>query len=146
MLSLNDVSFHFMDGGCANTLYMSVPNVGFGSAAASVANEFEADIKLNAKVVGIDYEDSNVIISYEENGTKKEVIARTALVTDSLGVLQAGAIAFSLPPKLPEWKQDSIDNMGFCLLTGIWVSRFSPALGSRPPSMLSKLIVFTLHT
>ena len=31
-------------------------------------------------------------------------------------------------------------------LTGIRVSRFSPALGSRPPPAFSKLIVFTLHT
>ena len=95
---------------------MPVSYGGFGSAAASIANETEADIKLNSKVVSIDYEDGNVIISYEENGTTMEVIARTALVTDSLGVLQAGAIAFSLPPKLPEWKQDAINNMGFGLL------------------------------
>ena len=34
----------------------------------------------------------------------------------------------------------------FVHLTGIRVSRFPPALGSRPPPAFSNLIVFTLHT
>jgi len=93
---------------------MSVPGVGFGSTAVSVADSLDADFKLNSKVVSIDYEESNVIISYEENGIKKKVTAQTALVTVSLGVLQAGTISFS--PTLPESKQDAIDNMGFGLL------------------------------
>lgn len=96
---------------------MSVPGAGFGFVAQAVGNSLDVNIKLNAKVVGIDYEDSNVIISYEENGITKEVTARTALVTVSLGVLKKGTISFV--PKLPEWKQEAIDGMGYGLLNKI---------------------------
>jgi len=115
MLSLSDLIWCWGED-ClgSETHYMSVPGVGFGSTAVSVADSLDADFKLNSKVVSIDYEDSNVIIAYEENGIKKKVTAQTALVTVSLGVLQAGTISFS--PTLPESKQDAIDNMGFGLL------------------------------
>ena len=114
MQSLSDLTWWWAEGCTTETHYMSVPGVGFGSTAVSVADSLDADFKLNSKVVSIDYEDSNVIISYEENGIKKKVTAQTALVTVSLGVLQAGTISFS--PTLPESKQDAIDNMGFGLL------------------------------
>lgn len=112
-LSASEASFFFVEE-LEATHYMAVPGVGFGTVAASVANDMGANIKLNCKVFGIDYENSDVIISYEENGITKEVIARTALVTVSLGVLKAGTISFV--PKLPECKRDAIDNMGFGLL------------------------------
>lgn len=116
-MSVSDQPFYFMNEECgSDSLYMSVPGVGFGSTAESFANDLNVEIKLKSKVVGIDYEDrdGDVIISFEENGTTKEVMTRTAVVTVSLGVLQAGTIAFS--PNLPDDKQDAIDNMGFGLL------------------------------
>lgn len=123
MLSLNELSYYFTEENYfEKSYYMSVPSVGFGNTAVSFANSIteKADLKLNSKVVGIDYEDEeNVFISYEEdeNGITKEVRAKTALVTVSLGVLKAGSIAFS--PTLPDWKQDAISGMGFGLLNKI---------------------------
>ncbi len=113
LLSLKNLSLD-PDMCQSETHYMPIPNGGFGNAAMSVASEIEVETKLNSKVVGIDYKDSNVIISYEHDGTTKSVITRTALVTASLGVLKSDMIAFS--PKLPGSKQDAIDNMGFGLL------------------------------
>ena len=90
MFSLSEMSPGIY--GDLDTHYMTVPGGGFCSVAASIANEFEANIKLSLKVVIIHYEDSNIIISYGENGITEEVITWTALVTTSLGVLQAGTI------------------------------------------------------
>ena len=72
MLSLSEM----MPGiyGDLDTHYRTVPDGGFGSVAASIASGFQANIKLSLKVVIIDYKDSNVIISYEENGTTEEVM------------------------------------------------------------------------
>lgn len=111
-LSLSEVMFSDYD---LQTYYMPSQGAGFGNAAIQVANDLDADIKLNSKVVGVNYEDDeNVIITYEEKGTPKKVMARTALVTVPLGVLKANTISFV--PDLPERKQDAIDNMGYGLL------------------------------
>ena len=116
LMSASEVSFFFVDGSDP-THYMSIPGVGFGNVAASVASGIDAEFRLNSKVVGIDYEDEDAIISYEENGNTKKVTARSALVTVSLGVLKASTISFV--PELPDWKQDAIDNMGFGLLNKV---------------------------
>ena len=91
--------------------YMPVEGVGFGSTAIKVANDIDAEFRLNSKVSAIDYEDDDVLITYEQDGMMKGVTARTALVTVSLGVLEAGSISFT--PELPSSKQDAIDNMGY---------------------------------
>lgn len=114
LLSLSEVTFWELEECFSDTHYMSIPGGGFGNYAASFAEEIEADIKLNSKVSNIVYNDSSVAISYEENGITEDITAQSALVTVSLGVLQAGTINFS--PSLPEWKQDAIDSMGFGLL------------------------------
>ena len=97
---------------------MSQVGVGFGNTAASVADPYMSKIKLNAKVTEINYEDPNlVVVSYtdETSGEKtRQVTTRTILVTVSLGVLKAETINFR--PKLPEWKQDVIDGMGYGVL------------------------------
>ena len=94
--------------------YVSVPGVGYGNIAASFAAPFLSKIKLGAKVTGINYEDqNNVIVSFTENGVARKVVAKTVLVSASLGVLKAGSISFT--PSLPGWKQEVIDNMGFGL-------------------------------
>ena len=92
--------------------YFSVPGAGFGNAAQSFADPFYSKIKLNAKVIEINYEDDgNVMVSYFENGVVSHANSRTALVTVPLGVLKAGTISFT--PNLPQDKQDVISNMGF---------------------------------
>ena len=103
--------------------YTSVPGVGYGNTAAKYAAPLVANkVLLNSKVTEIDYSNSNsAMISFTTNGEEEnKVIAKTVLVTVSLGVLKAGNIKFT--PSLPEWKQKVIDGMGFgtmnkCVLT-----------------------------
>ena len=91
---------------------MSVPGVGYGNTAATFAAPFLSKIMLNSKVTEINHKDpNNAIISFTKNGVVSKVAAKTVLVTTSLGVLKAGSITFT--PRLPGWKQDTIDNMGF---------------------------------
>ena len=116
-ISMAETPFWFMEGCSFEAYYLSVPNVGFGNTAVSFANRIKADIKLNSKVVGINYEDDNdsVLVTYnDESGTAKKVETRAALITASLGALKAKTITFT--PPLPDSKQDAIDNMGFGLL------------------------------
>ena len=114
-ISMAETPFWFMEGCSFEAYYLSVPNVGFGNTAVSFANRIKADIKLNSKVVGINYGDDSVLLSYnDESGTAKKVEARAALITASLGALKAKTITFT--PPLPDSKQDAIDNMGFGLL------------------------------
>jgi hypothetical protein len=80
--------------------YMSVPGLGFGNVAASVAQPFLDKIQLNAKVTEINSEEFELddisIVTYldGEDGMEKMVKAKTVLVTVSLGVLKAGNIKF----------------------------------------------------
>jgi len=80
--------------------YMSIPGLGFGNVAASVAQPFLDKIQLNAKVTEINSEEFELddisIVTYldEEDGVEKMVKAKTVLVTVSLGVLKAGNIKF----------------------------------------------------
>lgn len=78
------------------------------------------NLRLNSKVTEIDYSNAPdyAIISYENGdggggGVTTKVIARTVLVTASLGALKKGTINFV--PTLPDWKQEVIDGMGFGL-------------------------------
>lgn len=103
--------------------YTSVPGFGYGNLAAKYAAPLVANkVYLNSKVTEIDYSNSNsAMISFTTNGKEEnKVLAKTVLVTVSLGVLKAGNIRFT--PSLPEWKQEVIDGMGFgtmnkCVLT-----------------------------
>ena len=114
-ISMAETPFWFMEGCSFEAYYLSVPNVGFGNTAVSFANRIKANIKLNSKVVGINYEDDSVLVTYnDESGTAKKVETRAALITASLGALKAKTITFT--PPLPDSKQDAIDNMGFGLL------------------------------
>ena len=114
-MSVTDINY-FMYYAPPGIRYTSVPGGGFDNAAISFAKPFESKIKLDAKVIDINYyeEDQNVIIYYLENGVSKMVISRTALVTTSLGVLKAGTVNFI--PSLTETKLDPIKNIGFGLL------------------------------
>ena len=95
--------------------YMSVPGVGYGNTAAKFAGQIAHKIQLNRKVTEIDYRSPNdAIISFTRDGVESKVVAKTVLVTVSLGVLKAGNIKFT--PSLPDWKQEVIDGMGFGLL------------------------------
>jgi len=115
-LDLNQIEF-FPPGYTIETHYMSIPGMGFGNIAAKYAAPFEKKIKLNSKVFEIDDTEQDaggekpVIIKYVENDVIKTVKANTVLVTASLGVLKSGSINFV--SRLPDWKQESIDNMGF---------------------------------
>ena len=94
---------------------MSVPGVGYGNTAAKFAAPLAHKIHLNSKVTEIDYSNPNgAIVSFTKNGVESKVMAKTVLVTVSLGVLKAGNIKFT--PSLPDWKQEVIDGMGFGLL------------------------------
>jgi hypothetical protein len=97
--------------------YMSVPGVGYGNTAANfAATRLVADrVRLASRVTEIDYSNPNsAVISFAKNGEESKVMAKTVLVTVSLGVLKAGNIKFT--PSLPDWKQEVIDGMGFGLL------------------------------
>lgn len=80
--------------------YMSVPGLGFGNVAASVAHPFVDKIQLKAKVTEINSEEFELddlsIVTYldEDSGVEKMAKAKTVLVTVSLGVLKAGNIKF----------------------------------------------------
>ena len=94
--------------------YTSVPGVGYGNAAARYAAPLVAHkVHLNSKVTEINYSNpSSASISFTKNGGEENtVLAKTVLVTASLGVLKAGNIKFT--PRLPHWKQEAIDGMGF---------------------------------
>jgi len=94
--------------------YTSVPGVGYGNAAAKYAAPLVAHkVQLNSKVTEIDYSNpSSALVSFTTNDEEESrVHAKTVLVTASLGVLKAGNIKFT--PRLPHWKQEAIDGMGF---------------------------------
>lgn len=94
--------------------YTSVPGVGYGNTAAKYAARFVSHkVHLNSKVSEIDYSNpSRALISFTRNGEEEiNVFAKTVLVTASLGVLKAGNINFT--PRLPLWKKEVIDGMGF---------------------------------
>jgi hypothetical protein len=109
--------------GTSHEHYTAVPGVGYGNTAAKYAAPLVASkVLLNSKVTEIDYSNSNsAMISFTTNGEEEnKVIAKTVLVTVSLGVLKAGNIKFT--PSLPKKKQEVIDGMGFgtmnkCVLT-----------------------------
>jgi len=96
-----------------DTVYMSSPGLGFGNVAAKYAESRMDRTSLGAKVTEINssLDDDHAVVKYTENGAEKIVKARTVLVTVSVGVLKKGNIEF-VPP-LPEWKQGSIDAIGF---------------------------------
>lgn len=95
--------------------YMSRPGLGYGNTAATVGGQYQKKIKLNAKVTGINYANEHMsVISFTKNGVSHQVSAKTVLVTVSLGVLKAGTIQFT--PRLPAWKQERIDAMGFSVM------------------------------
>ena len=95
---------------------MSYRAVGYGNVAAKAADPIQSKIKLNSKVVEVNSEGKNLqTVKYvDENGEMKSAKAKTVLVTVSLGVLKADIINFV--PKLPNWKQEVIDNMEMGLL------------------------------
>mmetsp|Transcript_7212 Transcript_7212/g.16402 ORF Transcript_7212/g.16402 Transcript_7212/m.16402 type:complete len:391 (+) Transcript_7212:256-1428(+) len=111
-LDIEQINFFPPDSNVA-THYTSIPGLGFGNIAAKYAAPFASKIKLNAKVSEINSEEDGetTIVKYVENGVDKAVKAKTVLVTASLGVLKAGTIGFV--PSLPDYKQESIDKMGF---------------------------------
>ena len=94
---------------------MSVHGVGYGNTVAKFAAPLAHKIHLNSKVTEIDYSNPNgAIISFTKNGVESKVMAKTGVVTVSLGVLKAGNIKFT--PSLPDWKREVIDGKGFGLL------------------------------
>jgi hypothetical protein len=97
--------------------YMSVPGVGYGNTAANfAATRLVADrVRLASRDTEIGYSNPNsAFISFTKNGVESKVLAKTVLVTVSLGVLKAGNIKFT--PSLPDWKREVIDGIGFGLL------------------------------
>ncbi|KAK1739484.1 flavin monoamine oxidase family protein [Skeletonema marinoi] len=115
----NELSI-FTVGDMSSTHYMSIPGVGYGNTAAKFAAPLAHKIHLKSKVTEIDYSDpNNVIVTFVRNGVESKVMAKTALVTVSLGVLKAGNIKFT--PSLPAWKQEAIDGMGFGVMDkSVW--------------------------
>ncbi|KAL7536166.1 hypothetical protein ACHAWF_005382 [Thalassiosira exigua] len=116
-LSVAENSYWWAQRCGTNTHYMSIPGVGYGSVAKSVASKLDADIRTNSTVTGVHEVDNGVVVTYEQNGELRAVGASTVLVTVSLGVLKAGTIDFS--PPLPHWKRNAIDNMGFGTLNKV---------------------------
>jgi len=87
--------------------YLGRVGVGFGNTVRAVADDFMDKIEMEAQVTSIDYTDpENVKVSYTKNQIRHNIIAKSVLVTVSLGVLKANAIKFT--PRLPKDKQDAI--------------------------------------
>lgn len=78
---------------------------GFGTFVAKIGEG--QPVCLNSAVSEIRYGKSGVEVI--AGADRRRYRARTALVTVSVGVLQANRIAFS--PALPEWKLEAIDNL-----------------------------------
>jgi len=90
-----------------NMYYLGRVGVGFGNTVRAVADDFMDKIEMEAQVTSIDYTDpENVKVSYTKNRIRHNIIAKSVLVTVSLGVLKANAIKFT--PRLPKDKQDAI--------------------------------------
>lgn len=121
---------------------MGRKGVGFGNTARAVAEPFIDKIELNSKVTSIDYSDpEKVEIEYTKNDIKHNIIAKSVLVTVSLGVLKAGTINFT--PRLPNDKQDGIDGITMGLVNKVilvwdddmlpneqWISLITPDSGT----------------
>lgn len=94
--------------------YLSVEGGGFDKTLDIVATTLEPNIHLNTRVTEIQYTDKYqpIQVTYvDENGVSGIKLARTVLVTASLGVLKADGIRFT--PPLPQSKQDAIDFLSF---------------------------------
>jgi monoamine oxidase len=66
----------------------------------------DVPVCLNTQVTGIDYTAKGVTVAVKD---QPSFVARTALITVSVGVLQSKKISFS--PELPPWKLDAINAM-----------------------------------
>ncbi|EJK72061.1 hypothetical protein THAOC_06447, partial [Thalassiosira oceanica] len=98
-----------------NMYYMSRQGAGFGNTARAVAEPFIDKIEMNSKLTSIDYRNPNrVVAEFDKNGKTYAVQARSAIVTVSLGVLQANTISFN--PKLPRRKLEAMAGLGFGLV------------------------------
>ena len=73
------------------------------------------DIQLNTTVLNINYGQDPLVITT----SRGEINTDLVIVTVPIGVLKAGDIVFS--PKLPNWKQDTIDRMGSGLLNKLYL-------------------------
>jgi lysine-specific histone demethylase 1 len=81
---------------------------GYGSIVSEYASEL--DVLLSHKVKKITYQGDSVTVET----TKGTLKADACVCTSSLGYLQQNLLEFS--PKLPTWKQQAIDDLGFGLL------------------------------
>lgn len=131
----------FAEGGAEPAHYVGVPGLGFGNMAADYSKSLADYVRTNAVVTEIDSvpTDGDVpsqadlpVVRYTESGKAKSVRAKGVLVTVSLGVLKAGSISF-VPP-LPDWKQKSIDDMGFGLTNKCMMRWNDPAALSMVPT------------
>ena len=91
-----DDNFHVIGG------YDAVPN----GLAAHLGDR----IRLESVVEGIELGQDGVKISYQREGRADTLLARRAVITLPIGVLQSGRPAFE--PDLPVWKRRSIDALG----------------------------------
>ena len=82
---------------------------GYSSIVSALLQEIsDVDIQYDSGVKEIKSHDSHVEIILESGGA---LLARTAVVTVSLGVLKSGQLAFN--PKLPQDKIEAIQRTGF---------------------------------
>ena len=78
----------------SSTEYLSVPGIGFGNVAAGYAAPLAAHMRLESRVTELDSDGEGTVVRYVRDGAERAVVAKTVLVTVSLGVLKAGSIKF----------------------------------------------------
>ena len=89
----------------------------------------------------VDY-DTSAMGSNPNDSTRKEWIMLLQVIQNFIDDLSS---QFQLQDEHEKDCRLRFEDAKLDLLTLIWVSRSSPALGSRPPPTLSKLIVLTIH-
>jgi monoamine oxidase len=147
-LHLNVSNVMMVTSYSANYHYMSVPGVGYGNTAAKFAAQLSHKVQLNSKVTEIDYSDPNrAIISVKKNGVESKVVAKTVLVTVSLGVLVIDGIGFGTLNKcVMQWSDPDAavwpDEEWIELITpkgensGKWTTFFNPTSYKGAPTLV----------
>lgn len=102
---------------------------GFGTLVAQMGRELP--VKLSTPATRIDWSGEGVAVETTD-GTIK---AKACIVTVTPGVLKAGSIRFT--PELPEWKQQSIENVPMGLLAKITLQFDNERFGLSPNEFLT---------
>jgi lysine-specific histone demethylase 1 len=149
--TLNTLSLEHWDQDDANEFtgeHLTVRD-GFGTVPKALSTGL--DVKMEVRVTNVAVSpEGGATVKYhscaESDGSggakaeEQEVNADAVIVTVPLGILKEGVIRFQ--PPLPDWKQDSINKLGFGLLNKVilcfdfpfWKNKFDTFGSCAPPS------------